>query len=920
MAKDVLLPVVVPSHECWVKLSYPEVCPLVEFEVFPIHPDLGLSFWLIRFLLQSVVIKSYVEASEYLHSVHLCVRMIQLLFTHWKLAELQVSPLKQALLSLTFQILATIDTLVRKHKQDLMNADTQALIDQGLEELKQLSRDTDDLFDTESVSEVTAYFQLLIDVMVLADKLRSHSCKQVSKVSFGGADDKEGDEEEDDGKEDDKDAASKEWDCPVCTLKNPFEEDKCGLCGSSRPPIKAKAKRDTKGMSAGKVLQQMVALSSAIEFFRNINVSRNIVIETLFKAAWNSLKAESDPSKQWFLINNVPPGPDDKVKNIIRQCVTRIESDTRVCIGHIHLGTDPQASKPVTRYQKYIQKSFYPGPNPKEFDDRGIMYFLGTGGKGGPWKNPSDDKLINIRVKNLAPSSKSPNASYGSKPARWMTKSEINSFIVFDFGERRVCPSFYKLRHYSHSDRDALRYWRLEGCQESSYALWGKDSSGRNDQANDIDSDSKWEILSEHRNEEAFKKGGQVEQWKIPDDQSHKYFHKFRIIITGPNSSGNFVLALSAFELYGVLEMPPSTTPNKQKTHRFAIVEVTNASNDVSQALLSMNGMQVKAPPGVESEFLEKEVLAPLPQISSPPIRSSSVPTTNASSHAIEKKDERYVIEPIISELQVVPFAELPDSHIAKDAFLKDLFLTIAEKGSEVDGTDKNASKEQLRNPWPELFDKILFGEEEEEEEKTKREGMMREDFSKKISPSEEMQELISSLCEQLDINDPSEMLTRKQLHDVLMLLIKVNPKLVFDWVFANGYDHYGTKRFNSNFDIALTEQYAFQENKISQHPQFDILFMKYCTTIAEKLGFYSLQQLKPMYLRHVSAEEVQSDPSLRELFAMKDETPIEMLRLRFSAFQYLNAVIAKVLAFVDLSRYEMPSSLAHLLCIAGND
>jgi len=242
-------------------------------------------------------------------------------------------------------------------------------------------------------------------------------------------------------------------------------------------------------------------------------------------------------------------------------------------------------------------------------------------------------------------------------------------------------------------------------------------------------------LLLEHKNDESLKKAGEIHQWKIPEELSGKFYHKFRIIMTGPNSSGNFVLALSGFEIYGNLEMPPLTAPKKQKTHRFAVVEVSNASDIVSQTLLSMSGMSVKSPPGCEAEFLEieKEII-PLPQPSARQTSTGSTGSDVSSTAApdffepaspevkpeaekndikaeveqknepqpdkptitetpiteqpvletqpkIKEEEDRYMIEPIVSELEVTRFSELPDTHIAKDTFLKYLFLVVIESG-----------------------------------------------------------------------------------------------------------------------------------------------------------------------------------------------------------------------------------------------
>ncbi|ETO31864.1 HECT domain and RCC1-like domain-containing protein, partial [Reticulomyxa filosa] len=710
-------------------------------------------------------------------------------------------------------------------------------------------------------------------------------------------------------------------------------------------------------------------------------------------------------------------------------CIQRIESDTRVCLGDIHLGSDPQANKPVTKKRTFIRKVFHPGVNIKEMDEKGIVHFLATNGKAEAWKNPMDEGLLHIRMKSLAPNSKPANSIVGNKSVRCVTKSEPDSYVIIDFGERRVCPSYYKLRHYSYSDRDALRNWRLEGCQESSaHAL------STSTVTEDIDINSKWDVLIDHKNDESLKKAGQIHQWKIPDDVPQKFYHKFRILITGPNSSGTFALALTAFEIYGTLELPPPTSSKVQLTHRFAIIEVSNVTEEVEQALLSISGITVKAPSGCEQEFLEPEkgnlalprqtsassedsssgavpdIFQPPPATSvnentspqqqqqpvppesgqasaQPTSQEAIVPTSSTNTNAApvtepaqqqpvasepaqqpvasepikattetlpsnqyilvdkpeqKKEKERYVLEPIVSQLQIIRFSELPDMHIAKDTFLKGLFLKESESvvttkdepietkeekkdkdtteqsnvNEAEDKKDSKHSKENLKDQWKALFKTIVF----RDIQANSKEEITQEAFTQLLSQNPEVQELILSLYEQLEINDETTILTWEQVQSVIILLIKINPKVVFDWVYANGYDHYGTRRFNNNFESSLQEQIVFQKNIVTKCPHFDTLFLKHCFAIAEKLGFHSLQQLRPMYIRHVLPEEVQSDPSLRDLLLFKDETPVEMLRLRFSAFRCLNAVVAKMLAFVNLSNYEMLSSLAHLICIVGDE
>merc|ERR1712113_60852 len=123
-----------------------------------------------------------------------------------------------------------------------------------------------------------------------------------------------------------------------------------------------------------------------------------------------------------------------------------------------------------------------------------------------------------------------------------------------------------------------------------------------------------WTLIMEHKNDEKLKARGQLATWKVP--HTDNFYTKFRIYMTGPNSNGQHYLALSGFEIYGTLDALPTKPPEPQETHKYAIIEISNATNDAINAMLGMTGMTVKAPTECLEEYLYEE----------PPIESSVGP------------------------------------------------------------------------------------------------------------------------------------------------------------------------------------------------------------------------------------------------------------------------------------------------------
>ena len=94
-----------------------------------------------------------------------------------------------------------------------------------------------------------------------------------------------------------------------------------------------------------------------------------------------------------------------------------------------------------------------------------------------------------------------------------------------------MCPTKYSLRHGMGWGKYAVRNWTLQGSLD----------------------EKNWVDISVHLKDETISQSFGVGTWEV-NRGGERAFRYFRILETGVNSSGNFVLALSGFELFGTLQ------------------------------------------------------------------------------------------------------------------------------------------------------------------------------------------------------------------------------------------------------------------------------------------------------------------------------------------------------------------------------
>ena len=165
-------------------------------------------------------------------------------------------------------------------------------------------------------------------------------------------------------------------------------------------------------------------------------------------------------------------------------------------------------------------------------DGCGVVAWIGTDRGRRPFRNPAEDGEITARASSVAHDSEPPSSLLGRALVRFTTKPQPESWVELDLGRHRVAPTHYTLRHYSSWDTEALRNWELRGSNDG----------------------IRWTTLRRHEDDTSLQKKGQRETWEVTGKAAQRRYRFFRVVQTGKNSNMHHYLALSGFEVYGLLE------------------------------------------------------------------------------------------------------------------------------------------------------------------------------------------------------------------------------------------------------------------------------------------------------------------------------------------------------------------------------
>ncbi|XP_053677617.1 E3 ubiquitin-protein ligase Ufd4 [Anopheles nili] len=187
----------------------------------------------------------------------------------------------------------------------------------------------------------------------------------------------------------------------------------------------------------------------------------------------------------------------------------------------------------------YLRKLKDAKPSPmqfrhhQDFDENGIIYFIGTNGKTLEWVNPAQYGLVTVTSsegKQLPYGKLEDILSRDNVSINCHTKDNKKSWFAIDLG-MYIIPTAYTLRHARGYGRSALRNWMFQVSKD-----------GIN-----------WTTMLTHTDDKSLAEPGSTCTWPIecPSEEQQGYRH-IRIHQNGRNASGQtHYLSLSGFEIYG---------------------------------------------------------------------------------------------------------------------------------------------------------------------------------------------------------------------------------------------------------------------------------------------------------------------------------------------------------------------------------
>jgi E3 ubiquitin-protein ligase HECTD1 len=175
-----------------------------------------------------------------------------------------------------------------------------------------------------------------------------------------------------------------------------------------------------------------------------------------------------------------------------------------------------------------------------DFDDNGILYYLGTQQYKTPYEHPETLNQVKIRPDKFYCGTPQQAFSHNMpKEQNWLEKAQPDSFMEIEFLNYAVMPSAYTIRHGYPIRGHAIRNWRFE-------AKISRD-------------DLEWVVLRHHKNDTTIQgiDMNETATFFLPEEplvqNKNKYFKIFRIYQDGQTESNSCYLMISGFELYGHL-------------------------------------------------------------------------------------------------------------------------------------------------------------------------------------------------------------------------------------------------------------------------------------------------------------------------------------------------------------------------------
>mmetsp|Transcript_22165 Transcript_22165/g.57833 ORF Transcript_22165/g.57833 Transcript_22165/m.57833 type:complete len:549 (+) Transcript_22165:57-1703(+) len=163
-----------------------------------------------------------------------------------------------------------------------------------------------------------------------------------------------------------------------------------------------------------------------------------------------------------------------------------------------------------------------------DFDENGLLYWLGTNGKTTAYTNPHTSGKVVVTPSSVESGGAAGFIEHAARGRTCFTENTAlpGSSVVVQLPAPMVVTR-YTLRHgYSHGTY-MLGNWNLEGSEDG----------------------AEWVVLRQHLNDGSITGAFDTASWDAnPDGLA---FSHFRIFATGPDSSGHNYLMMSGLELYG---------------------------------------------------------------------------------------------------------------------------------------------------------------------------------------------------------------------------------------------------------------------------------------------------------------------------------------------------------------------------------
>lgn len=167
-----------------------------------------------------------------------------------------------------------------------------------------------------------------------------------------------------------------------------------------------------------------------------------------------------------------------------------------------------------------------------DFDENGLIYFIGSNGKTAEWVNPAQYGLVNVSSsdgKQLPYGKLEDILSRDSVSVNCHTKDNKKAWFAIDLGVH-IIPSAYTLRHARGYGRSALRFWLLQASKDA----------------------VNWTTLVTHNDDRSLTEPGSTSTWAIYCPDEIEGYRHIRIQQNGRNASNQtHYLSLSGFEIYG---------------------------------------------------------------------------------------------------------------------------------------------------------------------------------------------------------------------------------------------------------------------------------------------------------------------------------------------------------------------------------